>query len=59
MGIDELSGGHPCFMGSTSGTDDSSLMGPPSSISLGFSSKMVFSYSIPSIFFLLDFLACS
>ena len=59
MGIDELSGGHPCFMGSTSGIGDSSLMGPPSSIAVGFSSKRVFSYSIPSVFFLLDFLACS
>jgi len=51
MGIDELSGGHPCFMGSTSGIGDSSLMGPPSSIAVGFSSKRVFSYSIPSVFF--------
>ena len=51
MGIDELSGGHPCFMGSTSGIGDSSLMGHPSSIAVGFSSKRVFSYSIPSVFF--------
>ncbi|PUZ54418.1 hypothetical protein GQ55_5G130400 [Panicum hallii var. hallii] len=39
MGIDEPSGGHPCFMESTSGIGDSSLIGPPSSVVVGLSSN--------------------